>query len=427
MHSYSCRGFRLFWSICLCTQLVACGVLAKTDAQVSQQVLVAQIEAGTAPLILDVRTAAEYEAGHIPGAINIHFREIGERLDEIPSGPVVIYCERGIRATIAERTLMAAGVASVLHLQGDMVLWRKNNLPIEQDRVSSDSNLPWSPSTVAEAAQTADSLERRWIVSAGEAKRLIEQGATLLDTRKLALKRLQDSVYVEWRQFSPEELTTRGRLLDQDDVLTQKLQSLGISRQKPVVVFADPPGGWGEDGRIVWMLRTLGHSQVVLVDGGFDALVAAGVDGQPKTKNVSPPGDFVVERNNTWEIHRDELKQQLTQENLVVIDTREAREFAGKTPYGEQRGGHVPGAIHLYFKDFLRQDGTLLPASEIREKLSSVGITPETQVVVYCTGGIRSGWLAAVLVTLGYQVKNYAGSMWEWSAAPANGYPLEML
>mgnify|MGYP001795293854 FL=1 len=427
MHSYSCRGFRLFWSICLCTQLVACGVLAKTDAQVSQQVLVAQIEAGTAPLILDVRTAAEYEAGHIPGAINIHFREIGERLDEIPSGPVVIYCERGIRANIAERTLMAAGIESVLHLEGDMLLWRKNKLPIEQDSFLSETNLPLTPSAVTEAAQTAESLEQRWIVSAAEAKRFIDQGATLLDTRKLALKRLQNSVYVDWRQFSPEELTTRGRLLDQDDVLTQKLQSLGISRQKPVVVFADPPGGWGEDGRIVWMLRTLGHSQVVLVDGGFDALVAAGVDGQPKTKNVSPPGDFVVERNNTWEIHRDELKQQLTQENLVVIDTREAREFAGKTPYGEQRGGHVPGAIHLYFKDFLRQDGTLLPASEIREKLSVAGITPETQVVVYCTGGIRSGWLAAVLVTLGYQVKNYAGSMWEWSAAPANGYPLEML
>ncbi|MEL6333489.1 MAG: rhodanese-like domain-containing protein, partial [Cyanobacteria bacterium J06626_26] len=196
--------------------------------------------------------------------------------------------------------------------------------------------------------------------------------------------------------------------------------------QKPVVVFADPPGGWGEDGRIVWMLRTLGHSQVVMVDGGFDALVAAGVSGQ-QGKHVPTPGDFVVDRNGTWEIQRDELKQQLTQDNLVVIDTREAREFAGKTPYGEQRGGHVPGAIHLYFKEFLRQDGTLLPVSEIREKLSGAGITPETQVVVYCTGGIRSGWLAAVLVTLGYQVKNYAGSMWEWSAAPATGYPLEML
>ncbi|MEO1181444.1 MAG: rhodanese-like domain-containing protein, partial [Cyanobacteria bacterium J06636_28] len=302
--------------------------MVKTDAQISPQVLVAQIESGTAPLILDVRTAEEYEAGHIPGAINIHFREIAERLDEIPSGPIVIYCERGIRATIAERTLMAAGIESVLHLEGEMLLWRKNKLPIEQDSFLSETNLPLTPSAVVETAQTADLLEQRWIVSAAEAKRLIDQGATLLDTRKLALKRLQDSVYVDWRQFSPDELTARGRLLNQDEVLTQKLQSLGISQQKPVVVFADPPGGWGEDGRIVWMLRTLGHSQVVMVDGGFDALVAAGVSGQ-QGKHVPTPGDFVVDRNGTWEIQRDELKQQLTQDNLVVIDTREAREFAG--------------------------------------------------------------------------------------------------
>lgn len=210
----------------------------------------------------------------------------------------------------------------------------------------------------------------------------------------------------------------------QDALLTQKLQALGISQQTPVVVFADPPGGWGEDGRIVWMLRTLGHSQAVMVDGGFKSLVDVGVAVQ-RGKHRPRRGDFVVDRNTAWEIQRDELKDQL--DNLVVIDTRESREFAGKTPYGEKRGGHVPGAEHLYFKEFLAPDGTLLPPSDIQTKLEQIGITPETLVVVYCTGGIRSGWMAAVLASMGYQVKNYAGSMWEWSAGPEASYPLETL
>ncbi|NEZ64086.1 hypothetical protein D0962_15030 [Leptolyngbyaceae cyanobacterium CCMR0082] len=417
------QGRKLLWAACLCLQLAACGAMAETSAPISQQALVAQIEAGTAPLILDVRTAEEYEAGHIPGAINIHFREIGDRIDEIAhGGPVVVYCERGIRVKIAERTLRDAGITSIFHLEGDISQWRKNNLPLERNNLFSET----IKATVT-APELAASLENRWIISAPEAKRLIDQGATLLDTRKLALTRLQGAVYVDWRQFSPQQATTRGKLLEQDALLTQQLQQMGISKDRPVVVFANPPGGWGEDGRIVWMLRTLGHAQVAMVDGGFDALVDAGVSVQQGTNNAPPSGDFVVERNVTWEIQQEQLKAELGNDNLVVIDTREAREFAGKTPYGEQRGGHVPGAINLYFKEFLGQDGKLLSQDDIHAKLLDAGITPDSQIVVYCTGGIRSGWLASVLVTLDYQVKNYAGSMWEWSASPADSYPLEML
>ena len=414
------RYSKLLWVPCLCLQLAACGAMAGTSDHISQQELVAQLEAGTAPLILDVRTAEEYEAGHIPGAINIHFQEIEERIDEIgQNGPVVVYCERGIRANIAERALQDAGITSIRHLEGDISLWRKNELPLERDGVSSSSS--------GFPGDAVASLEQRWVVRASEAKQLIEQGATVLDTRKLALTRLQGAVYADWRQFSPRTAVDRGKLLQQDDLLTQQLQAMGISKNNPVVVYANPPGGWGEDGRIVWMLRTLGHSQAVIVDGGFEALVNVGVPVQQGKRQAPKPGDFVVERNSTWEIQRDPLKTSLGNDNLVVIDTRESREFAGKTPYGEQRGGHVPGAINLYFKSFLDPKGKLLPSDEIRSKLENAGIMPDTQVVVYCTGGIRSGWLAAVLVTLGYDVKNYAGSMWEWSAAPADSYPLEML
>ena len=409
-------------TVCLCLQLTACGAFAKTSAEISQQTLVAQIESGTAPVILDVRTSEEYAAGHIPGAINIHFRDIEDRLDEIPqNGPIVVYCERGIRASIAERTLREAGIDSLIHLEGDIVLWRKNNLPLENDRGASlGSDL------AAEATDLANSLEQRWIVSADEAKQLIDQGATLLDTRKYALTRPAGAIYTDWQQFSSQENAQRGTLLEETDLLTQRLQKIGVSHQTPVVVFADPPGGWGEDGRIVWMLRTLGHTQAVIVDGGVDALVEAGISLQLGTTQMPKQGDFVVDRNSSWEIQQDRLKARLGDKNLVVIDSRELREYAGQTPYGEKRGGHIPGAVHLYFKELLGEDGKLLPVDVIRAKLQAAGIMADTQVVVYCTGGIRSGWLAAILATLGYDVQNYAGSMWEWSAAPADSYPLEL-
>ncbi|NET10165.1 MAG: hypothetical protein F6K16_36795, partial [Symploca sp. SIO2B6] len=135
-----------------------------------------------------------------------------------------------------------------------------------------------------------------------------------------------------------------------------------------------------------------------------------------------------------WQIQQHQLRALLNLENsesdqpdivnTVIIDTREPREYEGQTPYGEQRGGHVPGAVNLYFKDFLDESGYLKPQSEALTLVKQHGITPDTSIVAYCTGGIRSAWLTVVLTHYGFQIRNYPGYMWEWSAAPAHQYPL---
>lgn len=284
------------------------------------------------------------------------------------------------------------------------------------------------PVIAAEQVETPQRLETRWVVSADEARSLIAQGATVLDTRTgLHFGQIEGAISINWKDFSPTESTTRGNLLASDTELGKRLQGLGISTERPVVVFGNPPRGWGEDGRIVWMLRSLGHTQAVIVDGGFRALEAASeITPTASTESTTASNSrFTIQRNHQWSIEKEALQSQLSNDNLIIIDTREPREFAGSTPYGEQRGGHIPGAVHLYFKDLLDSDGKLLPQQTIINQLQALNITPETQVVVYCTGGIRSGWLVAVLTTLGFQAQNYAGSMWEWSAAPASEYPLE--
>lgn len=111
--------------------------------------------------------------------------------------------------------------------------------------------------------------------------------------------------------------------------------------------------------------------------------------------------------------------------NLILIDSRSLEEFAGATLYGEQRGGHIPGAISLHFKDLIDEKGFLLPSELILNKFNQLNFKQDTPIVTYCTGGIRSAFVVAVLVNLGFtNVKNYAGSMWEWSALPSSSYPL---
>jgi rhodanese-related sulfurtransferase len=85
-----------------------------------------------APVVIDVRTAGEYESGHIPGALNIPFDQVAERIAEIeaPHG-VALYCMIGPRARKGEFALLAAGYQKVLHLEGGFAAWKAAGLPVE--------------------------------------------------------------------------------------------------------------------------------------------------------------------------------------------------------------------------------------------------------------------------------------------------------
>jgi phage shock protein E len=103
-------------------------------ATISNQALADEIKNGKAPLILDVRTPEEYQAGHIPGAVNIPHDQLASRLSELPiskSDEVVVHCEKGGRAAKAESVLAAAGYKNVVDLQGHMQAWRESGLPVQ--------------------------------------------------------------------------------------------------------------------------------------------------------------------------------------------------------------------------------------------------------------------------------------------------------
>jgi rhodanese-related sulfurtransferase len=92
----------------------------------------AQREAGPAPVVIDVRSPEEYASGHIPGALNIPFDPVAERISEVdaPKG-VALYCMVGPRARKGESALLAAGFESVLHLEGGLAAWQAAGLPVE--------------------------------------------------------------------------------------------------------------------------------------------------------------------------------------------------------------------------------------------------------------------------------------------------------
>lgn len=78
------------------------------------------------PFVLDVRAGSEYEAGHIPGATQLHGGRVMRHLDELPGDrPVVVHCQTGARASVVASALRAEGSRPVLELEGGYEGWQR--------------------------------------------------------------------------------------------------------------------------------------------------------------------------------------------------------------------------------------------------------------------------------------------------------------
>ena len=93
------------------------------------------IDSGTAPPVLDVRSAAEFRRGHVPGAVHIPFQSVAWRLHHVPGATgdtVIVYCGHGPRAYLAALALRRWAGRRVQFLQGHWSAWLRAGLPVER-------------------------------------------------------------------------------------------------------------------------------------------------------------------------------------------------------------------------------------------------------------------------------------------------------
>jgi thiosulfate/3-mercaptopyruvate sulfurtransferase len=98
----------------------------------------------------------------------------------------------------------------------------------------------------------------------------------------------------------------------------------------------------------------------------------------------------------------------------AIVDTRSAAEHFGEAVRAG-RGGAIPGAVHLEWKQNLRPDGRFKSPEELREMYAALGVTSDREVVTYCQGGYRAAHTYVALHLAGFdRVRNYTGSWKEW-------------
>ena len=236
---------------------------------------------------------------------------------------------------------------------------------------------------------------------------MLEEGSLMYDK----------AIVVDWTdisllgEFGGEDL---GKLLSKENY-QQIFSKLGITDESEVLVygFTMPEQGFGDEARVLYTFSYAGFDNVKFIDGGFKQVEKLGFN-----KNYEPSSDRIdvsdVVRSeatqNEKAIYTDELLSKIDNTDVQIIDTRLEVEYNGRVIYGENKAGHIPGAISLPFNSLVDSNGFLKSREALEKYVTDKGLDKNKLQVTYCTTGVRASYVAVILEELGFKVRNYEPS-----------------
>jgi 3-mercaptopyruvate sulfurtransferase SseA len=243
---------------------------------------------------------------------------------------------------------------------------------------------------------------------------LFDAGVVIVDARSAEAYNaghIPGAISMPWQQFSDSGLN-----LKPVPELETMLGAAGIKRDTWMIIYDDTTASWGAAGRLFWMLEYLGCPNVRILDGGWDKWAADGNETETAVQ-TRRAANFRAEVNESVVSDINHIADRMNDADFMIIDTRTDAEYIGWKLYGEKRGGHIRGAVHIPYESCFQADKTILEYAMMQNLFASKGVTPDKEVTAYCTAGIRSAYAYFVMRLMGYErASNYDASIWNWAA-----------
>jgi thiosulfate/3-mercaptopyruvate sulfurtransferase len=214
----------------------------------------------------------------------------------------------------------------------------------------------------------------------------------------------------------------------------------GLSGKETAVVYEQSMNtGFGQSCRGYYLLKYLGYPKVTVLHGGLSAWLADGNSLSTEVPQVTPATFPVDPAGASVMVDKDLVLGVVEKGGAVLLDVRDADEWIGESssPYGKDfcpRKGRIPGAKWIEWYRMMKPSAAgpvMKTPDELKAEIATVGITPETPVILYCFKGARASNTFLALKEAGVRdVRMYFGSWNEWSRDPSlpieSGLPFNM-
>jgi thiosulfate/3-mercaptopyruvate sulfurtransferase len=206
--------------------------------------------------------------------------------------------------------------------------------------------------------------------------------------------------------------------LPKRETFAQHLAHMGLNQDTLLVAYDSSGSTYA--ARLWWMARWVGHTRVVVLDGGLKAWEAAGYETTEHVPEARLKGNFVIGPERVKLVDLDNMKAGLGQAGRLIVDARANDRFHGQNETIDKLAGHIPGARNRPCGQNLREDSKFKDAASLRNEFEQLlgGLTPD-QVVSSCGSGVTAcnNLIAMELAGL-TGASLYGGSWSEWSAQP---------
>ncbi len=187
----------------------------------------------------------------------------------------------------------------------------------------------------------------------------------------------------------------------------------GVGERARVVLYGATDPIWA--ARVWWMLRSFGHDNAAILNGGWAKWSAEGRRVSSAACAYSPVR-FATQVRPGYFVGKDEVLAAIGDDGVRTVNALPAMVYSGAGGPVFGRKGRVSGSVNVPFASLHDPDtGAYLPAGRLREKFDAVGAGVAKRIIAYCGSGIAASNDAFVLSLLGYDnVAVYDASMAEW-------------
>jgi thiosulfate/3-mercaptopyruvate sulfurtransferase len=203
------------------------------------------------------------------------------------------------------------------------------------------------------------------------------------------------------------------------EVFAAWLGRVGFDNSMQAVVY-DRQGA-NYCGRLWWMLKWLGHANVAVLDGGFQAWQAAGGTEATGDEPAAPARSFMLGEPLLPLVDVATVARNLGTPGQCIVDARGAPRFKGEVEPIDPVAGHLPGALNRPFNQNLGSDGCFKDAATLRAEFAALlGQRDPASVVHHCGSGVSAvpNILAMQIAGMG-PTALFAGSWSEWCSDPS--------
>lgn len=193
------------------------------------------------------------------------------------------------------------------------------------------------------------------------------------------------------------------------------LSNLGITKKSHVVIYDDKNGAIAS--RFWWMLRSIGHKKVQVLDGGFQEAEKEGFPINSKVKTIKKTEIYNITEWELPQAHLNEVEIASQNKNNIIIDVRESDRYNGLSEPLDRIAGHIPGAINIPFASNLDKNGLFKSPEVLRAKYQTdFKKKSADKIIIHCGSGVTACHTLLALDYAGLEIpKLYVGSWSEWS------------